>query len=104
VFDISDNLIFKPAMLGKIVSGSPITVDLSANFLLYEKLTLGAAYRWDDSVSALAGFQITRGLFVGYSYDYTVTEFNKYNDGSHEIILRFQLVPKASRIKSPRFF
>ena len=89
VFDISDNLKFKPAVLGKIVSGAPVTVDVSANFLLYEKLTLGASYRWDDSVSALAGFQITRGIFAGYSYDYTVTEFNKYNDGSHEVILRF---------------
>ncbi|RWX00776.1 type IX secretion system membrane protein PorP/SprF [Flavobacterium cerinum] len=104
VFDISDNLKFKPAVMGKIVSGAPITADFSANFLLYDKLTLGASYRWDDSVSALAGFQITRGLFIGYSYDYTVTEFNKYNDGSHEFILRFQLVPKAARIKSPRFF
>ena len=104
VFDISDNLKFKPAVLGKIVSGAPVTVDVSANFLLYEKLTLGASYRWDDSVSALAGFQITRGIFAGYSYDYTVTEFNKYNDGSHEVILRFELLPKNKRVKSPRLF
>ncbi|KGO93134.1 PorP/SprF family type IX secretion system membrane protein [Flavobacterium subsaxonicum] len=104
VFDVSDNLKFKPAVLGKIVSGAPITVDVSANFLLYEKLTLGASYRYDDSVSALAGFQITRGIFVGYAYDYSVTELNKYNDGSHEFVLKFQLVPKSTRIKSPRFF
>jgi len=104
VFNLSDNLKFKPAVLGKIVSGAPITVDVSANFLLYEKLTLGASYRYDDSVSALAGFQITRGIFVGYSYDYSVTELNKYNDGSHEFVLKFQLVPKSTRIKSPRFF
>ena len=104
VFNLSDNLKFKPAVLGKIVSGAPITVDVSANFLLYEKLTLGASYRYDDSVSALAGFQITRGIFVGYSYDYSVTDLNKYNDGSHEFVLKFQLVPKSTRIKSPRFF
>ncbi len=104
VFDLSDNLKFKPAFMGKIVSGAPITADISANFLLQERLTLGAAYRFDDSVSGLAGFQITREFFVGYSYDYSVTELNKYNDGSHEIIVRFQLVPKSARIKSPRFF
>jgi type IX secretion system PorP/SprF family membrane protein len=104
VFDLTDDLNFKPAVLGKIVSGSPITVDASANFLIQETVTLGASYRWDDSVSALAGFQVTKSIFVGYSYDYSVTELNKYNDGSHEIILRFQLVPTGSRIKSPRFF
>lgn len=104
VFNITDNLKFKPAVLGKIVSGAPVTVDASANFLLQERVTLGASYRWDDSVSALAGFQITENIFVGYSYDYSVTELNKYNDGSHEVILRFQLMPKGTRIKSPRFF
>lgn len=104
VFDLSEGVKFKPAVLGKIVSGAPITVDLSANFLLDEKLTLGASYRYDDAVSGLAGFQISRNFFIGYSYDYSVTDFNKYNHGSHEIIVRFQLVPKSSRIKSPRFF
>lgn len=104
VFDLSDNVKFKPAVMAKIVSGAPITADVSANFLFAERLTVGAAYRFDDSVSGLLGFQLSRNLFVGYSYDYSVTELNKYNDGSHEIVLRFQLMPKSTRIKSPRFF
>ncbi len=104
VFTFSDSFKLKPAVLVKAVNGAPLTADASANFLLIEKLTLGVSYRWDDSVSALAGFQITPSFFAGYSYDYTVTRLNKYNDGSHEIILRFQLLNKAARIKSPRFF
>jgi type IX secretion system PorP/SprF family membrane protein len=104
VFDFSDNLKFKPAFLVKAVSGAPLTADISANFLLQEKVTLGASYRLDDSVSVLAGFQLSNSFFVGYSYDYTVTDLNKYNDGSHEIILRFQLQKKVKQIKSPRFF
>nr|WP_245895715.1 type IX secretion system membrane protein PorP/SprF [Flavobacterium album] len=104
VFDLTEDVKFKPAVLAKIVSGSPLIVDASANFLLQDIVTLGVSYRWDDSVSGLAGFQITKGIFAGYSYDYSVTQLNKYNNGSHEIILRFQLVPNGSRIKSPRFF
>lgn len=104
VFDISDNLKFKPAMLARGVSGAPISLDVSANFLIQEKFTIGAGYRWDDSVSVLAGFQINQNFFLGYSYDYTTTDLNKYNDGSHEIVLRFQLSPKSNQIKSPRFF
>ncbi|HMI07836.1 MAG TPA: type IX secretion system membrane protein PorP/SprF [Flavobacterium sp.] len=104
VFDLSDNLKFKPAAMAKLVSGAPITVDLSANFLIQEKLTLGASYRFDDSMSALVGFQITKSLYAGYAFDYTVTDLNKYNNGSHEIILRFQMPQKSSQIKSPRFF
>ncbi|SCX88377.1 PorP/SprF family type IX secretion system membrane protein [Flavobacterium caeni] len=104
VFDIGDNLKLKPAVLGKFVSGAPVTVDLSLNALIMEKLTAGVSHRFDDSVSALVGFQITPGLFAGYSFDYTTTRLNKYADGTHEIILRFQMQKKASQIKSPRFF
>lgn len=104
VFDLSPSVKFKPAVLGKVVSGAPVTVDVSANFLLQEIVTLGVSYRWDDAVSALAGVQVTKNIFAGYSFDYTVTDLNKYNNGTHEFLLRFQLMPKTSRIKSPRFF
>ncbi|RZJ47902.1 MAG: type IX secretion system membrane protein PorP/SprF [Flavobacterium sp.] len=49
VFDINNNLKLKPAAMVKIVSGAPVAVDISANFLFIEKLTLGVAYRWDAS-------------------------------------------------------
>lgn len=104
VFDLGESLKFKPAVMAKFVSGAPVTVDLSANFLIAEKFTAGVSHRFDDSVSALVGFQITPSLYAGYAFDYTVTDLNKYNNGSHEIVLRFQLQKKASQIKSPRFF
>jgi len=104
VFTLNENLKFKPAVLGKVVSGAPITVDASANFLIQDVVTLGAAYRWDDAVSGLIGIQVSRNFFVGYSYDYSVTELQKYNNGSHEFMVRFELAPKTNRIKSVRFF
>ncbi len=104
VFDVTDGLKFKPSVLLKAVSGAPLAADLSANFLIQEKVTLGASYRWDDSVSAMAGLQFLDHFFIGYAFDYSTTKLNKYNDGTHEIILRFQLPPKSSAIKSPRFF
>lgn len=104
VFDISPSVKFKPAFLTKVVTGSPLQVDASANFLFFDKLMLGAAYRWDAAVSALAGFQVTDGLFIGYSYDRETTELRNYNSGSHEVFLRFELFNKVSKLVSPRFF
>lgn len=104
VFDVSEGLKFKPAFLVKAVNGAPLTADVSANFLLQEKVTLGASYRWGDSVSALAGFQISNEFYIGYAFDYTVSRLNKYADGTHEFVLRFQLQKKTRQIKSPRFF
>jgi len=104
VFELGKEVQFKPAVLAKAVSGSPLQVDVTANFLFYEKFTLGAAYRWDASVSALAGFQVTRDLFIGYAYDFETTQLRHYNSGSHEVFLRFELFKRGSRINAPRFF
>ena len=104
VFDVSPSIKFKPAVLTKMVTGSPLQVDASANFLFFDKLMLGGAYRWDAAVSVLAGFQVTDGLFIGYSYDMETTQLRRYNSGSHEVFLRFELFNKVSKMVSPRFF
>ena len=104
VFDISDNLKFKPATLFKMVNGSPLQADVSANFLLYDKVTLGAAYRWSAAMSAMVGFQATDNIFIGFGYDYQTTDLEKYSDGSYEVMLRFELFNKPERVLTPRFF
>ena len=104
VFDLNPNIKFKPALLTKLVTGSPLQVDVSDNFMFYEKFVIGAAYRWDAAVSALAGFQITDGLYIGYGYDMETTKLRKYNSGSHEVFLRFELFNNYNKIISPRFF
>lgn len=104
VFDLSSSIQFKPAFLTKVVQGAPLQVDLSANFLFNEKLTLGAAYRWDAAMSAMVGFQVNQGLFIGYGYDMETTKLADYNSGSHEIFLRYELFKTVDRVISPRFF
>ena len=103
VFTLSDNIDFKPAVLSKIVEGAPLQADITANFLFFDKLTLGAAYRWDASVSALAGFQISDSWFIVYGYDLETTKLANYNSGSHEIFLRYEFFNR-SRVSAPRFF
>jgi len=104
VFDLSPSLKFKPAFLLKGVQGAPLQLDLSGNFLINEKFVLGAAYRWDAAVSAMAGFQVSKGMYIGYGYDMETTKLARYNSGSHELFLRFELFRKGEGLVSPRFF
>ncbi|WP_375586902.1 type IX secretion system membrane protein PorP/SprF [Flagellimonas aurea] len=104
VFDLNDHIKIKPAALLKMVSGAPLSLDLSTNVMIEEKLILGASYRWNASVSALAGFQLTDDLMLGYAYDFDTTEISRYNSGSHEIFLRFIVRNRKSGKVSPRFF
>lgn len=106
VFDLDkyQYIKFKPAVLAKMVEGAPLQVDISANFMFVDKFVLGVAYRWSASVSVMAGFQITDGLYIGYGYDRETTNLNNYNSGSHEIFIRYEFIKKNNKITSPRFF
>lgn len=104
VFDVSNWIKFKPAVVSKIVAGAPLQLDISANALFINKFVLGAAYRWDAALSALAGFQINDALFVGYSYDFDTTNLSRYNNGSHEVFIRYEFIYKKNKLVSPRFF
>ncbi|WP_335964246.1 type IX secretion system membrane protein PorP/SprF [Galbibacter sp. PAP.153] len=104
VFDLSYNVKFKPAFMVKFVPAAPVIADFSANFMFYDRLTLGAAYRWGDSFSALFGIQITDGLSLGYAYDATTTNLKNYSSGTHEIFLRFEFISNKKKLRSPRFF
>ena len=104
VFDLSDNIKFKPAFLTKLVTGAPLQLDLTANFMFNEKFVLGAAWRWDAAVSGLAGFQVNENWMIGYAYDAETTKLANYNSGSHEIFLRYEFKGKKEKVVSPRFF
>lgn len=104
VFELNPMLKFKPAFLVKAVQGAPLQADITGNFLIHDRFTLGAAYRWNAAWSGLVGFQVTDGLFVGYSYDAETTKLARYNNGSHEVFMRFELFNKYRRVNSPRFY
>lgn len=104
VFDLNPNLKFKPTVMFKSAFNVPVSIDLTANFLMREKLELGAAYRLDDSVSLMANYAITPNFKIGYAYDYIVSDLNVTTHSSHEIVLLFDLNFPKKVSQSPRFF
>lgn len=106
VFDFIDNVRLKPSMVIKQVIDSPLTFDISLNSLIYNKFELGVSYRLNDSFIALAGFNITQNLKIGYAYDISINDLSGYNNGSHEVILlyNFDLLNLSNKHSSPRFF
>lgn len=106
VWDVNSFLKFKPTLLAKVVQGAPMQVDLSANFMMNDKFILGAGYRWDAALSGMAGFQISNKFLIGIAYDKEITELGSaaFNDGSFEVILRYDFITTKGNLKSPRFF
>ncbi len=104
VFDLSENVDFKPAAILKATPGSPLSVDLTGNFLINDRFELGLAYRFDDSIDGLVSFLVTDDFRIGYSYDYTLTKLQQFNSGSHELFLQYDVNLSRKNLKSPRFF
>ncbi|AXT20187.1 type IX secretion system membrane protein PorP/SprF [Flavobacteriaceae bacterium AU392] len=106
VFDLSAHTKFKPSFLARATNGAPASFDFTANFLFNEKFWLGAAYRINErteALGALADFQISKQLRIGYAYEYPLSDLRSFTGGTHEILLIFEVF-KSKRIKSPRYF
>ena len=106
VWDLNPFVKFKPTLLTKVVQGAPLQVDLSLNFMFSEKFIVGAAYRWDAAFSGMAGFNISKKFLIGIAYDKETTELGSaaFNDGSFEVIFRYDFISTKNNLKSPRFF
>jgi len=104
VFDLNPNLKLKPFAMVKTAFNAPVSLDVSANVLLYEKLELGATYRLEDSFGAMVNFAITPGLRIGYAYDHIVSDLNVTTPSSHEVILLFDINFSKKVSQSPRYF
>lgn len=104
VFDLNPNLKFKPSAMLKSSLNTQTSLDVSTNFMLYDKLELGATYRLEDSFGAMVNFAITPNLRIGYAYDHIVSDLNIVTPVSHEVMLLFDLDSPKKVSQSPRYF
>lgn len=107
VFNISadsGSVMFRPSTVIRAVSGAPVSFDISANFLLKQKLWLGASYRYRDAIAAIVSFNFTDHLQAGYSYDFGTSDLNTYHNGSHEIMLTYDFFKDDVKTRNPRYF
>ncbi len=104
VFQLSENMKFKPSFMAKSAFNSPVSIDVSANTLFFDKFEAGVSYRLQDSFGAMFNFAITPNLRIGYAYDYITSKLNVTTNSSHEFMLLFDLNQMKKVSISPRFF
>ena len=107
VFDIGYITKFRPAFMIKATNGAALSTDITANFLFLEKLWLGAAYRFSQTEAAigvLADFQVFRDWRIGYTFELPTSEIRPYTNGTHEVILIYEMFRPNKRETSPRYY
>jgi type IX secretion system PorP/SprF family membrane protein len=104
VIDAGPSLKLKPNVLVRAVPGAPVGYDLNLNLLIREVLWIGGSYRSQDAVSGLLEILLTDQLRLGYAYDYTISDLQDFNNGSHELMLNYRFAFGKSKVLSPRYF
>ena len=95
---------FKPTIMLKYTNGSPLSLDLTANFLINETLWLGVAHRINDAMGGYVSIQASPALRFGYSYEFNTSNLRTYSSGSHEIFVSYQFELPRPRCNCPNNF
>ena len=105
VFFLSDVLKFKPTVLYRWAERTPSFADFSGNFLLYDRVWIGATYRLKNSYGLIFQFNVNTQLKFGYSYDQTTFHPTQVNSGTHEFLISYDFVyGRRGRQIVPRYF
>jgi type IX secretion system PorP/SprF family membrane protein len=104
VLKLDKQIRLKPSVFVKWAPNEEVIADISLSSLIKETLTIGLSYRYENSISVLAGLQISPRFFAGYAYDKTTENLRSYNFGTHEIFLRFDLKSQKQTFINERFF
>lgn len=98
-FKVSKDFVIEPAVMAKYVAPAPLSIEGNLRVIYQDYLWLGASYRMDDAVVAMAGITIKKAIIIGYSYDMTTSDLKRATSGSHEVMIgiRFKQKDNISR-------
>lgn len=103
VIDISKNYKIKPTTMIRYAAGYPVSFDVSATAFLQKTVEVGVSYRYKQSMNYLFAINVNSKFKIGYAYDYSLGDLSIFNNGSHEILLLYNL-PKIDRGRKRLWF
>jgi len=84
---INNNFTLTPGFLIKYMTPAPVSIDANIQLEYKNWLWMTLGYRHTDAVIAMVGMNISKRFKFGYSYDFSVSRFNSYSSGGHELTL-----------------
>lgn len=96
--NIGVNLKFMPSVLIKQVAGAPLQIDANLQFMINNKIGIGASYRTMGTYIGLLNIQLVKQLNVAYAYNYHTGAIKPYTSGSHEVMLGFKFINTAKKM------
>lgn len=104
LIDYSDFLKFKPAMLASIIEGGTVSVELNAQLIINDMVSLGVLLKDLDAFGFNINYVEGGYMRVGYAYEVAFGPLATASFGIHELIFSIDIaLLKKQRIKT-RYF
>lgn len=105
-FDLNASITLNPSVLVKS-DARQTQMDFSAFAEYNENIFAGATFRGynsesRDAIAFLAGFKLSEHIKLAYAYDFTLSKLSTVNDGSHEIVLNYNLGIPIGKGRPPK--
>jgi type IX secretion system PorP/SprF family membrane protein len=91
VFD--NGLELRPALMARFEPAAPLEFDFAADLWYRNIIGFGVAYRTGDALDFMLKGKFKK-LYLGYSYDMTVSGLRTFNHGTHEIFVGYEFCGK----------
>ncbi len=94
-FELGGSISFHPSALVRS-DGVQTQTDLAALFRYNDNIMAGASLRGYnsnslDAVALIGGLNLSENISIAYSYDLTLSAINQVSNGSHEVMLSYNL-------------
>jgi len=104
VFKLNSLWDLKPGACVRFTPNAPLSTDVNLSAFFNQQIWFGLMYRHGSAAGANIIYHFTPNIRLGYAYDYSINSMNRFNSGTHEILLGIDLVKKSEPVKSPRYF
>jgi type IX secretion system PorP/SprF family membrane protein len=90
-FNLAEDFDLKASSMIKLVKNAPIAADISVMAGFKQRFWLGGMIRFNSAFGAIAQFQVTSKMNIGYSYELPVQRVSNFSNGTHEIMFGYNI-------------
>lgn len=84
-------IVLQPCIMAKYTNPVPAQMDFMLKGIYNKKIWAGLTFRTNDAASICIGYDLKERYSFGYAFDYSISGINKYQSGTHEIVMSFVL-------------
>lgn len=88
-FVFENGLDLRPAIMARYEHEAPLQFDFAADLWYQEFIGFGLSYRTGDAIDFMLKGKIKK-IYLGYSYDMTVSGLSNFNNGTHELFIGYE--------------